>query len=170
MTTESVITNELLSLPGQGSAAVLDAYADSVMNTFGTPKRVFVRGERCYVWDADGRRHLDLLSGLAVITGALFVTGLALAPTLIALFSLIEEAVPRERLNEAMGFVQTGLAAGIAPGAWLAGVVSDASGGLAAYWVCTVSAVLAALSGLWMRVPAATARPADTRLEPVLGD
>ena len=36
------------------------------MNTFGTPKRVFVRGEGCYVWDADGRRHLDLLSGLAV--------------------------------------------------------------------------------------------------------
>ena len=27
---------------------------------------MFVRGEGCYVWDADGRRHLDLLSGLAV--------------------------------------------------------------------------------------------------------
>ena len=36
------------------------------MNTFGPPKRVFVRGEGCYVWDADGRRYLDLLSGLAV--------------------------------------------------------------------------------------------------------
>ena len=36
------------------------------MNTFGPPKRVFVRGEGCYVWDADGRTHLDLLSGLAV--------------------------------------------------------------------------------------------------------
>jgi len=48
------------------SAAVLDAYAESVMNTFGTPKRVFVRGEGCYLWDAEGRRYLDLLSGLAV--------------------------------------------------------------------------------------------------------
>ena len=37
-----------------------------MMNTFGPPKRVFVRGEGCYVWDADGRQHLDLLSGLAV--------------------------------------------------------------------------------------------------------
>ena len=37
-----------------------------MMNTFGPPKRVFVRGEGCYVWDADGRRYLDLLSGLAV--------------------------------------------------------------------------------------------------------
>jgi len=48
------------------SAAVLDAYAESVMNTFGTPKRVFVHGEGCYLWDAEGRRYLDLLSGLAV--------------------------------------------------------------------------------------------------------
>ena len=48
------------------SAAVLEAYADSVMNTFGLPKRVFVRGEGCYLWDAEGRRYLDLLSGLAV--------------------------------------------------------------------------------------------------------
>lgn len=102
---------------------------------------------------AVGTVSLPLLSGLAVVTGALFVTGLALAPTLIALFSLIEEAVPRERLNEAMGFVQTGVGAGIAPGAWLAGAVSDASGGSAAYWVCTVSAVLAAVAGLAMREP-----------------
>jgi acetylornithine/N-succinyldiaminopimelate aminotransferase len=48
------------------SEAVLEAYARSVMNTFGPPKRVFVRGEGCYLWDADGRRYLDLLSGLAV--------------------------------------------------------------------------------------------------------
>ena len=53
-------------LPGTGSASVLEAYAHSVMNTFGPPKRVFVRGEGCHVWDADGRRYLDLLSGLAV--------------------------------------------------------------------------------------------------------
>ncbi|WP_407717035.1 acetylornithine transaminase [Jiangella alkaliphila] len=36
------------------------------MNTFGSPQRVLVRGEGCYVWDADGRRYLDLLGGLAV--------------------------------------------------------------------------------------------------------
>ena len=48
------------------SAAVLEAYSESVMNTFGPPKRVFVQGEACYLWDADRRRYLDLLSGLAV--------------------------------------------------------------------------------------------------------
>ena len=67
MTAEAVaITRELSGPPAGGSAVVLEHYQQSVMNTFGTPKRVFVRGEGPYVWDADGRKHLDLLSGLAV--------------------------------------------------------------------------------------------------------
>lgn len=41
-------------------------YAGALMNTFGTPRRVLVRGEGPYVWDADGRRYLDLLGGIAV--------------------------------------------------------------------------------------------------------
>ncbi|HLS49407.1 MAG TPA: acetylornithine transaminase [Actinomycetaceae bacterium] len=36
------------------------------MNTFGAPQRVLVRGEGAYVWDADGKRYLDLLGGIAV--------------------------------------------------------------------------------------------------------
>ncbi len=67
MTAEAVaVTQALSGPPSGGSAAVLEHYQQSVMNTFGTPKRVFVRGEGPYVWDADGRKHLDLLSGLAV--------------------------------------------------------------------------------------------------------
>jgi acetylornithine/N-succinyldiaminopimelate aminotransferase len=65
MTADPMTVSRELSGPAS-SAAVLDAYAESVMNTFGTPKRVFVRGEGCYLWDAEGRRYLDLLSGLAV--------------------------------------------------------------------------------------------------------
>ena len=65
MTADPVtVSRELSGLTS--SSAVLDAYAESVMNTFGMPKRVFVRGEGCYLWDAEGRRYLDLLSGLAV--------------------------------------------------------------------------------------------------------
>jgi acetylornithine/N-succinyldiaminopimelate aminotransferase len=41
-------------------------YAGALMNTFGPPQRVLVRGEGCYVWDADGNRYLDLLAGIAV--------------------------------------------------------------------------------------------------------
>lgn len=43
-----------------------ERYGAALMNTFGTPQRVLVRGEGCYVWDADGRRYLDMLGGLAV--------------------------------------------------------------------------------------------------------
>ncbi len=41
-------------------------YADSMMNTFGPPKLVLVRGEGSVVWDADGNRYLDFLGGIAV--------------------------------------------------------------------------------------------------------
>ena len=41
-------------------------YSRALMNTFGPPKAVLVRGEGPYVWDADGRRYLDLLGGIAV--------------------------------------------------------------------------------------------------------
>jgi predicted acetylornithine/succinylornithine family transaminase len=37
-----------------------------LMPTYGPPPVLFVRGEGTQLWDADGRRYLDLLSGLAV--------------------------------------------------------------------------------------------------------
>ena len=49
-----------------GSAEVLRRYRGAVMGTYGTPQRVLVRGEGCHVWDAEGRRYLDLLAGIAV--------------------------------------------------------------------------------------------------------
>lgn len=47
-------------------AELIDRYTGSVMNTFGPPSRVFVRGEGVYLWDVDGKRYLDLLAGIAV--------------------------------------------------------------------------------------------------------
>ena len=41
-------------------------YAAVMMNAFGAPKRVFARGEGVHLWDEDGNRYTDLLSGLAV--------------------------------------------------------------------------------------------------------
>lgn len=48
------------------NATWLERYQGSIMNTFGTPKRVLVRGGGCFVWDQEGRRYLDLLGGIAV--------------------------------------------------------------------------------------------------------
>ncbi|MEJ3655382.1 acetylornithine transaminase [Actinomycetes bacterium KLBMP 9759] len=38
----------------------------SLMDNYGTPLLALVRGEGAEVWDADGRRYLDLLAGIAV--------------------------------------------------------------------------------------------------------
>lgn len=51
---------------GSSSADLTARYGSVMMNTFGAPKRVFVRGEGAWLWDADGNRYLDLLAGLAV--------------------------------------------------------------------------------------------------------
>jgi acetylornithine aminotransferase len=43
-----------------------ERYAAALMNTFGAPKRVLVRGEGAHVWDAEGHELVDLLGGIAV--------------------------------------------------------------------------------------------------------
>lgn len=48
------------------SAQWTERYHGALMNTYGTPQRVLVRGEGAYVWDAEGNRYLDLLGGIAV--------------------------------------------------------------------------------------------------------
>ena len=53
-------------MPMLDTATYLDRYADSMIGVFGRPKTVLTRGEGCYVWDADGKRYLDLLAGIAV--------------------------------------------------------------------------------------------------------
>ena len=88
------------------------------------------------------------LPGLWSMGVLLFVAGFAISPTLIALVSRIEEVAPRARLSEALGLLQTGLGAGIAPGAALAGYVIDHQGGSPAYWVAIGSGAIAALSAL----------------------
>ncbi len=50
----------------ESQEAWLRRYDAVMMNTFGTPQRVFVRGEGTQLWDADGRQYTDFLSGLAV--------------------------------------------------------------------------------------------------------
>jgi acetylornithine aminotransferase len=43
-----------------------ERYQGAVMNTFGPPQTVLVRGEGAHVWDADGNQYLDMLAGIAV--------------------------------------------------------------------------------------------------------
>jgi acetylornithine aminotransferase len=43
-----------------------ERYQHALMNTFGAPKRVLVRGEGAHVWDEDGKEYVDFLGGIAV--------------------------------------------------------------------------------------------------------
>ncbi|RTL64094.1 MAG: acetylornithine transaminase [Pseudonocardiaceae bacterium] len=43
-----------------------DRWQAAMMNNYGTPPLALVRGDGAEVWDADGRRYLDLLGGIAV--------------------------------------------------------------------------------------------------------
>jgi MFS family permease len=109
---------------------------------------------------ASGMLVLPFLDDLVVLGMLLFLVGLTLAPGLIALVSLLEASTPRPRLTEAMAVFQTGMAAGIAPGAYFAGLVADDAGGSASYWVCVVSGGFAVVTALRCR-PAPAAVTAD---------
>ncbi|WP_424211400.1 MFS transporter [Streptomyces sp. BI20] len=78
---------------------------------------------------------LLLVGNLPVLTVALFVSGLAIAPTMITTMALIEAHVPRAKLTEGMTWISTGLAVGIALGSSASGLVIDGAGARTAYVV-----------------------------------
>jgi MFS family permease len=88
------------------------------------------------------------VESLALMGLTLFVAGFAIAPTMIASMSLTEAVVPSGRLTEGMAIMQTGLVAGVAPGATLSGLVIDHQGASAAYLVSAVAGSVAAAAAL----------------------
>ncbi len=90
--------------------------------------------------------------GSAMAMGVvLFLAGFAIAPTLIGAVSFIEQTVPPSRLTEGITMLHTSMAAGLAPGAALAGVVIDAQGPHTAYVVPLCSGVLGVLAAIGAR-------------------
>ncbi len=107
---------------------------------------------------------LPFVGRLTVLTGLLFLAGFAISPTMIAAVSWIETTVPVSRLNEGMTVFTTGMAAGVAPGAAIVGVVVDHAGASAAFWVPVAAGVLATIVATVTNATLGT-RPA--RVEPV---
>ncbi|MFC5728509.1 MULTISPECIES: MFS transporter [Nocardioides] len=97
---------------------------------------------------------LPFVPSLPVMGAVLLIGGFAISPTLIAAMSLAEQVLPPARLTEGMAFIQTGIAAGLAPGAAVAGVIIDRAGASPSYLVCAVGGVLALTGALLTRVPA----------------
>ncbi|MFC4912734.1 MFS transporter [Actinomadura gamaensis] len=74
-----------------------------------------------------------------------FVAGLAISPTIIPGYGLVERLVPAGQLTEGLALVSTTVSIGAAAGASLAGRVVDAYGAKASFGVPLAAAVLAAL-------------------------
>ncbi|MGZ5417347.1 MAG: MFS transporter [Nocardioides sp.] len=91
---------------------------------------------------------LPFVEGFAEMVVILFLAGFAISPTLIALTAWVEEVVPSARLTEGMAVISTGITAGVAPGAVLAGTVIDAAGAGPSYWVAAGAGGVAALCAL----------------------
>lgn len=88
---------------------------------------------------------LMFIHSLPLMAVVLLVGGLAIAPTMIGAMTMVQQGVPSGRLTEGMAILHTGIVAGVAPGASIAGFVVDHSGASAAYAVALTGGVLGAL-------------------------
>lgn len=91
---------------------------------------------------------LMFIQSVPLMAVVLLVGGLAIAPTMIGAMTMVEQGVPSSRLTEGMAILHTGIVAGVAPGASIAGFVVDHQGASAAYAVALAGGVLGALAAL----------------------
>jgi MFS family permease len=100
---------------------------------------------------AAGTATFWAVPGLTVLALVIFCSGLAISPTFIAGFSLIEQQAPAGRRTEAMAWLTSAISIGVAGGSAVAGQVIDAGGARWGYALaagCGAAAVAACLLGL----------------------
>jgi len=83
-------------------------------------------------------------SSVALLAFAVFLSGVAISPTFITAFGLIERRVPEAMLTEGVTWVMTGIGIGMALGAFVSGWVVDSFGPANGFWV-SVAATIAAV-------------------------
>jgi MFS family permease len=105
---------------------------------------------------------LLLVDTLLATTATVLVLGLAVAPYMIAVFSLAERVVPASRVGAAMTMLASATGLGYALGSSLAGRLADTSGATAAFSVTAGATGVAVLlmSSQQQRLRSATATPA----------
>jgi predicted MFS family arabinose efflux permease len=81
----------------------------------------------------------------------LMLSGMAIAPTLIASVAVTQSSVDQTRLTEALAWISTGMAAGVAAGAAVVGHVIDSSGAAAGFVAVVVAGLLLTISALFVR-------------------
>lgn len=114
---------------------------------------------------------LLLADTVALLAFTVFVSGLAISPTFITAFGLIERRVPEAMLTEGITWVMTGIGIGMALGAFAAGWVVDTFGARNGFWVSVAAGAASLLTVLLGQrslagerrkaSPAAVAQPAE---------
>lgn len=105
-----------------------------------------------------------LVPGLGVLAVVIFVSGLAISPTLIAGFGLIERQAPAGRRTEGMTWLSSSISVGVAGGAAVAGHIVDAAGARWGYGFAACCGGVAAaicVAGLRRLRPAHAGQPAQ---------
>jgi len=104
------------------------------------------------------------MPGLAALASVIFFCGLAISPTFIAGFSLVDQQAAPGRRTEGLTWLTSAIAIGLAAGSAIAGHLVDAGGARWGFWfaaACGGGAVAACLLGLGpLRLPRAV-EPAE---------
>ncbi|BCG96232.1 MFS transporter [Mesorhizobium sp. 131-2-1] len=92
---------------------------------------------------------LPLTAGsVPLLALTVFISGVAISPTFITAFGLIERHVPEAMLTEGITWVMTGIGIGMALGSFAAGAVVDEFGARNGFWVSVAAGVIALLTAL----------------------
>lgn len=95
-----------------------------------------------------GLTPIALVGDVRIMAAVLFLAGLAISPTIITGYTLIERLVPPHLLTEGMSWVSTSVGFGVALGAWAGGRLTDGFGASNAYGFSFACAILAVVIGL----------------------
>jgi MFS family permease len=108
-----------------------------------------------------------LATNIGVLAACAFVIGLAVSPTLITAFSLVERLVPARALTEGLAWLLTGLNLGYGTGSAVVGRIADAHGARTAFLVAVAAALV--MGGLSVALHRRLAARRCTEPVPVAG-
>lgn len=93
---------------------------------------------------------LLFVTNIPMLALALFASGVAISPTFITAFGLVERLVPAGKLTEGITWLMTGIGIGIgmAVGSFASGWVIDMFGASSGFWVSVVAGGVAFLTAL----------------------
>jgi MFS family permease len=109
---------------------------------------------------------MPFVSEPLVLSLLLVLSGIAIAPTLIASVAVTQASVDQSRLTEALAWISTGMAAGVAAGAAAAGQLIDHAGAQAGFFGVAIAGLLLTLSALFVRSRRTSVEPDRTPVSP----